>query len=157
MLGVQLPGTLVFDYPSVSAMAQYILSLMHPSNSAIIEEPTVLPTNRLAAMPKGTSMDHSGSSLISLQMCMRLPTGYIDDTIGDALACGPDSIRLVPFDRWDLEALRVRYLSVVAGVLMLCATVGHPNLVSRLPVLSTEWQTGAASPSWRILGRHPQV
>jgi hypothetical protein len=40
-LGMQLPGTLVFDYPSVSAMAQYIHSLLAPAQQAHNSSATV--------------------------------------------------------------------------------------------------------------------
>lgn len=106
-LSVQLPGTLVFDYPSVTSMAQYIMSLMHPSDLTPVEEIATGPADGLLTLPTATRSEHSGSPLFTLQMCMRLPVGYTGSG-GDAIARGSDSIRLVPFDRWDLESLRVR-------------------------------------------------
>lgn len=106
-LSVQLPGTLVFDYPSVTSMARYIMSLLHPSDVTLVDNEAPPPMNKLLTVPTATWSEQSGSPLFTLQMCMRLPIGY-NGSGGDTISCGSDSVRLVPFDRWDLESLRVR-------------------------------------------------
>lgn len=106
-LGIDLPGTFAFDYPSITAMAEHILSIMHPSDPDAAEESAVPPADRLLAMPTGVWPEQPGSSLVSVELCARLPTRH--SCVGsDTGACGSDGIRLVPFDRWDLESLRVR-------------------------------------------------
>lgn len=105
-LGVQLPGTLAFDYPSTSSMAQYIFSLLQPSQNGV-ESAVAAPSAMLVSVHRQDQPEPNGGSLVSLQMCARLPAGYTDAS-GRAVAGGADNIRLVPFDRWDLESLRVR-------------------------------------------------
>lgn len=89
-------------------MAEYILSIMRPAKPKHVAQTNALPTDRLLAVATGVPLQHGGRLLVSLQMCMRLPVGYREDTAGDITARTSDSIRLVPFDRWDLESLRVR-------------------------------------------------
>lgn len=106
-LGVDLPGTLVFDYPSVSAMTQHICSLLQPAQAV---GPAAAVSQAVAAVPSlysGTAAAGTGS-LINLKAAARLPAGY---TVVDAsMHSGADfdGISLVPHDRWNLEALRVR-------------------------------------------------
>ncbi len=111
-LGVQLPGTLVFDYPSVKAMAQYIHGLLVPAGSTAAA--TSLPGQyagheMVPAQPGSWQLAVPGmaaSELISIAISSRLPTGYSGSAL-EHVACSPDGISLVPCSRWDLEALRV--------------------------------------------------
>ena len=97
-LGVQLPGTLVFDYPSVAAMAQHIYGqLAHESGSgaALTEHPLA---GLDLAVPGGHTL--GGPVLADLVLATRLPA--------EAVPGGADGIGLVPFARWDLEGPQVR-------------------------------------------------
>ena len=102
-LGKELPGTLMYDYPSVSAMAQHIHSLLAPAEPA---GGSGASGALLPAVP--TALVASGASLTagSIALAARLPTGY-SARGGETIVGGADSISLVPFGRWDLEALRV--------------------------------------------------
>lgn len=101
-LGLQLPSTLAFDYPSVAAMAQHIHSLMAPTQQsggldgaeAGFGTAALVP----AAVPLGAETQPAGRLLVSLRLTARLPAGNLGS--GDAIG-------LVPYSRWDLEALRV--------------------------------------------------
>lgn len=110
-LGLQLPSTLAFDYPSVSAMAQHIHSLLLPQQQAAGAATAEAGANHgsravvPAGLPLASPAQAAGSLLVSLQLAARLPTGY---------GGGADAVRLVPFDKWDLEALRVSW-AVRAG------------------------------------------
>lgn len=159
-LGVPLPGTLVFDYPSVTAMAEYILSIMRPAKPEHIAQTNALPTDTLLAVPAGIPLQHGARLLVSLQMCTRLPVGYRGDTAGDITARASDSIRLVPFDRWDLEALRVRLAfatlrAVFVGVFL--QPRFYTNHIASSQPSQTERQVSTACPSWRVFGWHRQV
>lgn len=96
-LGVQLPATLVFDYPSVSAMAQHIHSLLAPTQPADGASGELVP----AGLPLvgRSSPGLAGSLPISIALATRLP--------GEVVAGSADGISSVPFSRWDLEAMRV--------------------------------------------------
>ena len=105
-LGLELPGTLVFDYPSVSAMAQHIHGLLAPAQTAGGSAAGALVPAAPAALVTASNAAPAGSMLISLAVAARLPTGYAARG-GESVLGGADCISLVPFGRWDLEALRV--------------------------------------------------
>ena len=109
-LGLDLPGTLVFDYPSVSAMAQHIHSLLAPAQTAGGSAAGALVPAAPAALVTASDAAPAGTMLISLAVAARLPTGYGESVLG-----GADCISLVPFGRWDLEALRVSSCAGTAG------------------------------------------
>ena len=115
-LGMQLPGTLVFDYPSVSAMAQYIHSLLAPAqqannnNSGSSTVGSELVTTLSGLGPADNAP--ASSQLISIALASRLPTGY-SGTAGELVAGDTDGISMVPYGRWDLEGLRVSHTSAV--------------------------------------------
>lgn len=98
-LGLQLPGTLVFDYPSVSSMAQYIHSLLEPKNAQITQLSHDIVASKIAS-----SMNSSTDMVVSLTSAANLPQGLAPTDY----YFGGDAISAVPFGRWDLEALRVR-------------------------------------------------
>lgn len=122
-LGLQLPSTLAFDYPSVAAMAQHIHSLMAPQGQGGQLAATGamdLGTTALvpASLPLDVRTQPTGGLLVSLQQAARLPAGS---------AGSGDAIGLVPYDRWDLEALRVS----CPAALRLCA-VWQGNMHAKL-------------------------
>ena len=109
-MGPQLPGTLVFDYPSVSAMAHFIREQLAPRHAD-------LPAAGNDAVPSfgselvtsghlGSSSVRPGSQMISVVMASRLPSGY-SGVAGEAVVGGADGVSMVPWGRWDLDALRV--------------------------------------------------
>jgi hypothetical protein len=98
-LGLSLPGTLVFDYPTPAAMAQHVHSLLQPPSSA----PAPLPaSSALVVATAGSASSGDAGQLISLTLAARLPAGG---------ALGQDGVGRVPCARWDLEALRVSNVS----------------------------------------------
>ena len=105
-LGLELPSTLVYDYPSVSAMAQHVHSLLAPTQPAGTSSAGALVPAAPAALVAASNAAPAGSMLISLAVAARLPTGYADRG-GESVLGGADGISLVPYGRWDLEALRV--------------------------------------------------
>lgn len=101
-LGLQLPSTLAFDYPSAAAMAQHIHSLMAPTQQsggpAGAEAGLGTVVSMPVALPLGAYSQPAGRLSVSLRLAARLPAGNLN---------GGDAIGLVPFGRWDLEALQV--------------------------------------------------
>ena len=101
-LNLQLPGTLVFDYPSVAAMAAHIHSLLMPYDESPGRNTDAVA---LAVAPGHVALAASSlhnTALISIDIAARLPVGY--STAGEA---NSDGISVAPFGRWDLEGLRV--------------------------------------------------
>jgi len=93
-LQMQLPGTLVYDYPSVSSMASHIHSLLAPKqvqNSNTSGALVPAPQPSLAAWLPGT---HA----VQVTAAHRFAQPSVS----------ADAISIVPYDRWDLEAPRVR-------------------------------------------------
>lgn len=131
-LGFQLPATLAFDYPSVDAMAQHIHALLAPAQQA-----SAVVSAALTVTGSPTAPAAQGSALISLAATSRLPT--------EALLGGPDCVGLVPFSRWDLEALQVCGSRSVA--------FAHAPLLSwqpesrACPILSSTDLTNHSSPT----------
>lgn len=153
-LGVQLPGTLVFDYPSVSAMAQHVHGLLGPADQA----PDAAAEGQLVPASPGHHLAGDASLPISIVQAVRLPTGYAAAG-GEAVTSGADGISLVPFARWDLEALRVS-LRLVWGVAVdrsrarqhaACDTHMLPPTPCRAASPSCAHATPASSLTWTSL------
>ena len=88
-LGVSLPVTVVFDYPTISALAGYIHSQLVPAAGAV-SEPAELST---------------GASSSRMVLTIRSFGGNLP--VGSVLSAGPlqaDCVGLVPFSHWDVEA-----------------------------------------------------
>ena len=117
-LGVDLPSTLVFDYPSMSAMAGYIEGRM--GLSAATEAP---PQRALEEGPP-----RAGGELRAASVAARMPQGP-----------GADTVCEVPFERWDVDVdvplgagkVGVRFGGFVAGVALFdLETFGMSALVA---------------------------
>lgn len=100
-LKLDLPSTLLFDYPSIGSMAQYIHSQLAPPSSASAAG-MVLSADDIAS--RGGPGLRDQRQPISIALAGRLPTGAAS---GIDLAKGADGICRVPFERWDLEAAQV--------------------------------------------------
>lgn len=90
-----LPGTLVFDYPSVSSMATYLHKLVAP------------PTAQLVAATPFREVASTSSQQLPVQITIasRLPLGY---SKSETVAAGFDGICQVALNRWNLEEFKVR-------------------------------------------------
>ena len=92
-VGVELPGTLVFDYPSVSAMVDYIDGAFYASAA---EEAVAIESAAVASTGAGASAD--GLCRMSvLGVASVLPGRFTSARFVDAIS-------EVPHERWDVEA-----------------------------------------------------
>lgn len=112
--GRDVPSSLVFDYPSVAAIAVYIQSLITPAKYSS-DPPTVLQMPPLQA---GSAND----TLVQLQTSARIPS--VSKLAHKPLANNSeDAITTVSYRRWDIDALRtgesvlrVRFGGFLTGV-----------------------------------------
>ena len=94
-MGLQLPGTLVFDYPTVSAMASYVTSRLAPDDE------------ELAADDDIASVADSSLTSDGVMACVTSSAGC---TPGEHVESSrrSDGIAGIPLDRWDAEAEALR-------------------------------------------------
>ena len=100
-LEIQLPSTIVFDYPTISTMAQYVVSL---SGQDAVGSQLVM--NPIVSNEAADSVSIVYSNNVS-PMCALDFKGEVD------------SIKLVPYTRWDLEAiggLEARFGSYLSNI-----------------------------------------
>jgi NADPH:quinone reductase-like Zn-dependent oxidoreductase/acyl carrier protein len=89
VVGIRLPSTLVFDYPTVGAIAEFIARELAPEEATIahrLRDECVLPSNLQSAVVTMENMTirSSGDALLQLNMV--------------------DCSDQIPFCRWDVEA-----------------------------------------------------
>ena len=108
-VGLDLPGTLVFDYPSVTSIAAYLLPKLAPKPAATSQPAAIHITDIQPLLASSLLPSLSGAqddAVIHVSLAARLPSpAYCSG--GSGPAAGHDAISTVPFDRWDLEAARV--------------------------------------------------
>lgn len=92
-LGMQLPATLVYDYPSVSSMADHLLGMLQPNNSG----PIVVTNGSWDHLMQGRASRRTLP--IAVTFAHRMP--------GDIRAV--DAISCVPHDRWEIENSSVSF------------------------------------------------
>jgi len=87
-LGYSLPGTLVFDYPSIGAISDFIITqLMENAEDESIE------ATKNTALSSYQTRQHRQVGIVGIKK--RAP--------GVASAAALDAVELVPLDRWDVE------------------------------------------------------
>ena len=96
-LGLELPSTLIFDYPSVNAIADYVNSIM--PMAAEPEAPA--PVQQLTVPISVTSIEGSHKASHNLAVV----TGVASRSARDVIACiqSVDVITPVPLTHWDVE------------------------------------------------------
>jgi acyl transferase domain-containing protein len=103
LLEITLPGTLVFDYPSVPAIAAYVYSKMKPATSVTAASIAVLPSTTTMAV-SCTRHGADGAALpLRVTIASKTPQ-HLASNSSTPTSVGFDSISIVPFGRWDLEA-----------------------------------------------------
>lgn len=113
-LGISLPATLVYDYPSVTLLTRYVHSLSHVDGGDGVQQAVKLKEGgaRGAIMSLG-KRDGDPVVVVRVHMATRhplrsFPEASADDRgIRNGLNEQPgfgDCVSLVPLDRWDLDA-----------------------------------------------------
>ncbi|MEU8878229.1 SDR family NAD(P)-dependent oxidoreductase, partial [Streptomyces javensis] len=102
--GLRLPATLVFDYPTPTAVARHILGELMGSLPAAAETPA---RDRTRAMPSGRGAMSDDEPIAIVGMGCRFPGGVrTPEELWQLLISGGDAISGLPDDRgWDLEGL----------------------------------------------------
>ena len=95
-MGVELPSTLVFDYPSVRAMSGFIEAQMGVASA---EAPAA------AAVLRGPSAPAQGGARSAhlAGLAARMPEGRALGGAGGDSRCSVDAVCPVPFERWDVD------------------------------------------------------
>jgi len=94
-LGTQLPGTMVFDYPTVDSMVQFLTTHLGGVSSATAVGAGMFVTH--AASVYGAP---SETAVFVGAMSQRSP-GNVLSRLG--MPRGGDAVGLVPLERWDIE------------------------------------------------------
>jgi acyl transferase domain-containing protein len=91
-LGVQLPATLAFNFPTVQTLTNHLSTLVEAE----------LPKT---AAPEARSQQHSDEPIAIVGMACRLPGGVeTPEAFWRLLREGTDAISEIPPDRWDVDA-----------------------------------------------------
>ncbi|MGV9457304.1 SDR family NAD(P)-dependent oxidoreductase, partial [Streptomyces sp. NPDC003635] len=92
-IGLRLPTTLVFDYPTTTALARHLLTLLFPE------------TDEAASAPMAAGSEVEDDPVVIIGMSCRLPGGVDSpEALWELLAEGRDAITPCPDDRgWDIE------------------------------------------------------
>ena len=101
-VGRDLPGTLVFDYPSVAAMAAHVASLLAPT---AMDLHPLHPAVTHMSLPDAPRLPSDVA--VGLELAQRCPlpgTRTVPDR--GEVSVGDDHIRTLPYERWDVDALR---------------------------------------------------
>jgi len=106
-VGVQLPQTIAFDYPSIAAISSFIVSQQNPAGAQGAGEPQFGSAGYLP--PLAVQGEDRRTAVVG--MGMRLPRTITDNqALWEMLVTGGDAITRVPADRWDID------LTTSAGV-----------------------------------------
>ncbi len=105
-LGLQLPATLVFDYPTVNALADLLYpKLAVAAAAATVEQQLeVIHSHETASLPATTLrlVPHQGAGNGPALVVM---TAMVIRSSQDAISSipGSDAVRLIPLERWDAD------------------------------------------------------
>ena len=122
-LSVQLPSTLVFDYPTVAALTQFLASRLGGAATAAIATLDAPSATSAALLPHtGREAGAAASTAVMLGATWRSPQQALGQL--ETAGKGIDAVQLVPLDRWNVEAepLAARFGAYLAGIAAFDAT-----------------------------------
>ena len=103
-LSVQLPPTLLFDYPTVDALSDHLVSEVWADNSANDDDDAALKSVHRPMQRK--PLDGSSHEVAIVGMNCRLPGGVEGpSSLWDVVTSGSCTVDKVPFSRWDVDAV----------------------------------------------------
>ena len=120
-LGLELPSTLTFDYPSIDAITAYISTILQPSLEAgghYLADDLALAREPAWMVDPSEGRSHVGVSSV----VTRQPGAALVDC--RPIAC--DGVAIVPLDRWDAQRLGTMVGGVpihFAGVMKVCSAL----------------------------------
>ncbi|WP_394846828.1 SDR family NAD(P)-dependent oxidoreductase [Pendulispora brunnea] len=92
--GIALPATVTFDLPTPRHVASFLLESLGGTTA------TTTPERR------ATGTAHENAAIAVVGMGLQLPGGVVDlESLWQVLAKSTDTLRAVPSDRWDAEAI----------------------------------------------------
>ena len=106
-LGIQLPGTLVYDFPSVRSMAAHVLSLLSPAQGPASSTTAVASSGALVPATVGPNMALSEHYAPRMEYFEVTFASRVAQPIGGTSGLSADAITPVHYGRWNLNSLRV--------------------------------------------------
>lgn len=103
--GMQMPATLVFDYPTVNAVAAYLhakLQALAPIAAESAKAPGVSAVPVSLPVPVSANGMHSVSTAVAILAAVSHPTATASHSCGD-IAWEQDHITPIPDTRWDAD------------------------------------------------------
>ena len=106
-VGLDLPSTLVFDYPSAAAIAAFIASKLSQTRSAHQHDVEAGAIMLPPAVPSAAAgqLACAERAMITVAAASRMPVDRCSDTSCPATI--HDVVAVVPLDRWSVETPKV--------------------------------------------------
>ena len=119
-LAVQLPSTLVFDYPTTAALSEFLIAKLAPAGSASAVPASTVTVDSLSWAVPGMSPPVAGSAAAATVVMLGASWSSPQQALSQLAVPGggQDAVGLVPLDRWDVEAdpLAARFGAYLADI-----------------------------------------